>query len=142
MDDSFTTNQNTPLTIAARGVLLNDTDADGNSLTARLVAGPVAGTVSLAANGGFTYTPPASFSGAATFTYVANDGKADSTVATATITVVSTNHAPVATAQSVSATEDQARAITLAGTDSDGDLLTYTVATQPAHGVSAGSHRR
>ena len=45
------------------------------------------GTVTLNANGSFTFTPAPNFNGAATFTYKANDGQADSNVATATITV-------------------------------------------------------
>ena len=57
------------MTIAAPGVLANDTDADGESLTAILVSGPAHGTVSLQPNGGFTYTPAAGFSGTDAFTY-------------------------------------------------------------------------
>ena len=37
VDDSYTTNEDTPLTIAAPGVLGNDTDVDGDALTAALV---------------------------------------------------------------------------------------------------------
>ncbi len=51
----------------------------------------------------------------------------------------STNHAPVATAQSVSTARDTAKAITLAATDADNDLLTYAVVTQPAHGLLSGT---
>ena len=39
-DDSYTTDEDTPLTVAAPGVLANDTDVDGDTLTATLVAGP------------------------------------------------------------------------------------------------------
>ena len=49
------------------------------------------------------------------------------------------NVAPVATAQSVSTAEDTAKAITLAGTDADGDALTYAVITSPAHGTLTGA---
>ncbi|MBS2021521.1 MAG: cadherin-like domain-containing protein [Deltaproteobacteria bacterium] len=50
-----------------------------------------------------------------------------------------TNHAPVAQAQSVSTDQDKAVAITLAATDADHDPLTFTVATQPAHGTLSGT---
>ncbi|HWA28214.1 MAG TPA: LamG-like jellyroll fold domain-containing protein [Lacunisphaera sp.] len=49
------------------------------------------------------------------------------------------NHAPSATAQSVTATEDTPRNITLAGTDPDSDSLTYTVASAPTHGTLSGT---
>lgn len=84
--DSYTTPQGTALTIAAPGVLANDSDPDGNPLAATLVSGPANGTLALGANGGFTYTPTAGFSGTDAFTYKASDGSATSQ-ATATITV-------------------------------------------------------
>src|SRR5205085_1355128 len=58
---------------APGGVLANDTDADGNTLSAVLVSGPSHGTVSLAADGGFTYTPAADYNGPDSFTYKATD---------------------------------------------------------------------
>jgi hypothetical protein len=59
----------TTLTIIAPGVLANDSDIDTNTITAILVAGPAHGTLSLNANGSFTYTPVADFNGADSFTY-------------------------------------------------------------------------
>jgi hypothetical protein len=50
-----------------------------------------------------------------------------------------TNHAPVADAQSISTAEDTAKAITLTGSDADGDSLTYSVVAGPAHGTLSGS---
>ena len=72
--DSYATDQDTPLTVPAPGVLGNDTDGDGDALTAALVSGPVNGTLSLNPDGGFTYTPAAGFSGSDSFSYVAQDG--------------------------------------------------------------------
>ena len=68
-------------------------NADGDTLTAALVNGPHHGTLTLNANGSFTYTPTTGYSGADSFTYKANDGTADSNVATVSLTIV--NHAPV-----------------------------------------------
>ena len=68
-------------------MLANDTDADGDTLTAVLVTGPSHGSLTLNANGSFTYTPAADFTGSDSFTYKANDGTADSNVATVNITV-------------------------------------------------------
>jgi len=64
----------------------NDTDVDGNPLTAAVVAQPAHGTVTVNANGGFTYTPALNYNGGDSFTYKANDGTADSNVATVAIT--------------------------------------------------------
>jgi hypothetical protein len=98
-NDAFTTN--TTLNVSAPGVLGNDSDADGNSLTAVLQTPPAQGTLTLNANGSFTYVPPTSFSGQVIFTYRANDGQAAnnlSNVATVTINVTSNNVAPIANA--------------------------------------------
>ena len=48
------------------------------------------GALALDANGGFSYTPAAGFSGADSFTYMANDTKDDSNVATVTLTISAT----------------------------------------------------
>jgi ELWxxDGT repeat protein len=50
-----------------------------------------------------------------------------------------TNHVPVANAQNITLPEDTAAPITLAGTDADGDSLSYTVVTDPAHGTLSGT---
>ena len=88
--DSYDGAQDTPLTIAAPGVLANDSDVDGDPLTAILVAAPTHGALVLNADGGFSYTPAAGYSGGDSFTYKANDGKDDSAVATVTLTIAAT----------------------------------------------------
>jgi Ca2+-binding RTX toxin-like protein len=65
-------------------VLLNDSDPDGQTLTARLLAGPANGTVALQPDGRFSYTPRPDFNGADRFTYAASDGSLD---ATATVSI-------------------------------------------------------
>jgi hypothetical protein len=49
------------------------------------------------------------------------------------------NHAPTATAQSVSAVEDTAKAITLSGSDPDANPLSFAIASDPAHGTLTGA---
>ena len=73
------------------------------------------------------------------FTFVANDGHSNSAPATISITVTPVNDAPVANAQSVTTQQDTQVAITLTGSDVDGDGLTYTVVTQPANGTLNGT---
>src|SRR2546425_3702707 len=76
-NDSFATDEDTPLVVlAAQGVLANDTDVDGNSLTAVVVTGPGHGGLTLNANDSFTYTPAGEFNGAGSLTYKANEGPA------------------------------------------------------------------
>src|SRR5438445_201431 len=105
-NDNYTTNEDTTLTVAAPGVLANDTDVDGDVLTAIVVSGPTHGTLTLGANGSISYTPAADYNGLDSFTYRANDGTANSNVATVTITVVAVNDAPVANNDSYSTNED------------------------------------
>ncbi|MEB3282643.1 MAG: Ig-like domain-containing protein [Lyngbya sp.] len=90
-DNNYNTGFDSPLKVhASVGVLNNDTDGDGDDLTARLVDLPnqsTIGDVILDSDGSFSYTPNPGFSGTDSFTYVANDGKADSNTATVTINV-------------------------------------------------------
>src|SRR5207249_10650970 len=72
-DDSYTVNEDTTLTVNAPGVLANDTDVDGNTLTAIRVSGPSHGTLALNADGSFSYTPAANYNGPDSFTYRIND---------------------------------------------------------------------
>lgn len=86
-DDTYSTDEDTTLTVAAPGVLTNDTDADGDTVTAILASEPAHGTLVLNADGSFTYAPEVSFNGIDFFTYRATDGPAVSNLATATIMV-------------------------------------------------------
>jgi hypothetical protein len=125
-DDSFSTVEDTALSVAAPGILGDDTDVNGDVLSAVLLTGPSHGTVDLAADGGFSYAPAANYHGADSFTYRATDGAASSSPATVSLTVRSVNDGPVASAgpdQSVAHEAD----FTLhgGGTDVDGDGLTH-----------------
>jgi adhesin/invasin len=75
------------LDVGTPGVLGNDTDADGDPLQAQLVSNPAVGTLELAADGSFRYTPPVAFFGGVTFAYRALDGKGGESTASVTITV-------------------------------------------------------
>jgi VCBS repeat-containing protein len=95
-DDAYATDEDTPLIVAAaQGVLNGDTDVDGDLLTAVVVTGPTNGTLGLNADGSFTYTPDANFSGVDSFTYRANDGTTDSNLATVQIAVAEVADGPV-----------------------------------------------
>ena len=144
VDDSYTTAQDSPLTIAAPGVLANDSDTDDDTLTAVLIPNGTVGSVALNPDGSFTYTPSAGFSGSDHFTYQASDGTALSALATVNITVTATsgNTPPVANDDGYSTPQDTALTIAAPGvlgndTDADGDPLTAAQLSSAGNGVAA-----
>ena len=114
VDDTGTTDEDSALLVSDPGVLGNDTDAEGDTLTVAEVNGVVANVgprvtltsgalLTLNADGSYTYDPNGQFeslddgqSDTDSFTYKANDGDADSNEATVMITINGVNDAPVA----------------------------------------------
>ncbi len=133
VDDAATTPKNTPVTI---DVLANDTDADGDPLSVTNLTAPAHGSVALNADGTVTYSPNAGFLGTDTFTYTANDGTSDSNVATVTVEVKNTP--PVGVDDAASTFKNTPVTINVLGNDSDadGDALSVTSLTAPAHGTA------
>lgn len=84
-----------PVEVVAPGVLSNDSDLEGDTLTAVVVSGPSHGTLTLAADGSFQFTPDATFTGSDSFAYQANDGQDVSNVVTVTITLSDSGTTPV-----------------------------------------------
>ena len=133
-DDDYTVGEGTQLT---GNVLDNDTDIDGDRLTAEVVSGPSHGSLKLNADGTFTYTPEADYNGTDSFVYSVTDAKnATSNLATVTINVTPVNDAPVATDDSYTTDEGTQLTGNVLGndTDIDGDTLTVSVGTGPQHG--------
>jgi PKD repeat protein len=86
--DSYVASEDTPLVVAAgQGLLANDSDVDGDALTAVLVVGPAHGAVTLDPSGSFTYVPVGEFSGTDSFRYLASDGTGVSGAVTAWLLV-------------------------------------------------------
>lgn len=140
VNDSYSTNQNTPLTVVAPGVLANDTDPEGGTLTAQKVSNPLHGTVTLNSNGSFTYTPTTGYSGGDSFTYRASDGSLTSNTATVSFTVIPVNQAPVAGNDSYSTNQNTTLSIAAPGvlandTDPEGATLTAQLVSGPSHGA-------
>src|SRR5207247_1100033 len=141
-NDSFATDEDTALTITAPGVLGRAEDRRVGKRAEVAVAGPSHGALTLNANGSYTYTPAANFRGVHSFTYKANDGQADSNVATEALTINPVNDAPVALNDSFATDEDTALTITAPGvlgndTDIDSPVLTAVVVTGASHGTLA-----
>src|SRR5207244_7351948 len=140
LNDSFTTAEDTALNVAAPGVLANDSDVDGDTLHSVLVSQPTHGSLTLNSNGSFTYTPATNYQGSDSFTYKANDGQADSGIATVTITIGGANDAPVALNDSYAMAEDTTLNVAAPGvlandSDIDGDTLGAVLVSQPTHGT-------
>jgi VCBS repeat-containing protein len=93
-NDNYNTGVDSPLNISAPGVLANDSDADDNPITSIKVTDPAHGVLELQADGSFTYSPSANYSGTDSFTYKANDSKADSNIATVSVTINSPQPEP------------------------------------------------
>ena len=85
--DSYAGYAGHPLVIAAPGVLENDTDADGDSLTAVLSMDVQHGTLALSSDGSFTYDADPGYIGDDSFLYYAFDGRDQSEPVTVTLTI-------------------------------------------------------
>lgn len=140
--DSYATNEDTPLTVnVAQGVLVNDDDVDGDSLTAVVVDQPSHGTLVLAADGSFTYTPNANFFGSDSFTYRASDGAVSTDPVTVTLLVNELGDPPTANPNSYTVDEDAVLTVNAANgvlsndTDPDSETLTAAVVALPSHGT-------
>jgi len=132
-DQSVTTAEDTPV-----GVMLYATDVDGDPLTYRIVTPPANGRLSGSAPN-LIYTPKPQYHGSDSFTFVANDGTVDSSIATVSITVTSVNYPPVAIARMISTPADTPVSITLTATDRNGDELTYRITRPPMKGRLSGT---
>ena len=96
VNDTFTTNENSILTVAGTGVLQNAIDPNGLPLSAVLQTEPTHGSLDLNADGSFTYTPNTNYSGPDSFTYRVNDGRGLGNIATVSLNVLFVNLPPTA----------------------------------------------
>ena len=143
---SLTTYPTYPLTVALTGSV-----PDGAPLTYAITTPPTQGTVSIVAGppAQAIYTASRHATGADAFVVQATDtvaaganqGTSLGTAATIALTITP-DIPPTATAQDLSVPENQALGIVLAGNDPDhapAPVLTFALATQPAHGSLSGT---
>lgn len=142
--DVYDTDEDTPLTITAdSGVLSNDDAIDGDDLTAVLVDDVTHGTLSLNADGSFTYTPDANYFGGDAFTYIAFDGYHDSNTVTVDLTIYPVNDAPVVADDAYATDEDTPLVIDTGDgvldndSDVESDPLTAIIVADASHGTVA-----
>ena len=127
-DDSYSTDEDVELTMAAPGVLASDTDVEGDTLFVSGKMQPANGTVTLNPDGSFTYTPNKDYFGSDSFQYTAADGKGGFNMATVTIVVNPVNDPPVLSIDVSTQTvqySDAIAAVTISATDVDTPALTY-----------------
>lgn len=139
-NDTYTTNEDIQLNVSPPGVLDNDSDAQGDKLSAVLVNGPANGSLILTTHGSFTYRPNPTFNGTDSFTYKASDGVNDSNIATATITVNAVNYAPTANNDQYSTDMNTTLTVPAPGvlendTDVRNDPLTAQLISGPSYGT-------
>ncbi|MGY0195696.1 tandem-95 repeat protein [Leptothrix sp. BB-4] len=119
-----------------KGYLPNAMDIDGDDVTYDLDTDADNGFVVINADGSYTYTPDANYSGTDTFSYVVSDGKGGSSTYTVEVEVGAVNDAPTAADKELKATEDVVLKGSLpTATDVDGDDVTYKLATSATHGA-------
>jgi len=142
VDDSYSVNTGVNLSIPTPGLLLNDSDKDGEPLTVKIAGKPIHGSVVLNSNGSFSYTSNTGFVGDDSFTYSANDGIEDGDPATVVITVnpTGTNNKPFAFPDEYSVPSEQTLKISAPGIlnndiDPDGDSLVVIPVKDVSHGT-------
>ncbi|HYI08856.1 MAG TPA: Ig-like domain-containing protein [Thermoanaerobaculia bacterium] len=132
--DTLSTDQDTPAVV---NVLLNDTDADGDTLVVFDSTNGTKGSVTCEANGDCTYSPSPGESGSDSFTYTIADFNDGSATGTVLVNINPVNDPPIATPDSAATNENTPVAIDVLGNDSDpeNDLFVLSSFTQPSNGT-------
>ena len=140
-DDEYVVDEDATLTRSSgAGVLANDSDADGDLLSANLVSGPSDGTLIFNTDGSFAYTPDANFHGSDSFSYRVRDPSGATDTATATIAVDAINDAPAANGETYAVDSDETLFVEAPGllandTDVEAEPLAVILASEPEAGT-------
>ena len=141
--DEYTTFQDDILVVYAspNGLLQNDSDPNGDSLTVELVNDVQNGQLTLGLRGDFEYAPEPGFSGVDAFTYFARDGSSASKVTTVTIVVRPPNVPPTARDDVYALADDFTlnvpfdQGVLANDSDAEDDPLTAALVDGPSHGT-------
>ncbi len=131
-DQLVETNEDT-----AKAILLSGSDPEGADLEFIVLEQPANGNLS-GTPPNVSYMPDENYFGSDHFTFIVNDGSTDSAIATVSITIIGINDPPIATPQSVETNVDTALPITLSGMDIENNPLTFSVESDPDHGILSG----
>ena len=144
-DDSYSAQHTVPkrVTSPAAGLLANDTVADGGTLTVTGNTRPSHGSVTVVADGTFSYLPDFNYTGADSFTYTASDGLGGTSTATVDLTMTGGDLVPYGGPQTyythTNATltiSDVAAGLLGPFFDPEGQAVSITAHTDPTHGVA------
>ncbi len=135
-DDFYSVNEDSILTVAPIGVLLNDTSIDSD-IFAIIQTNVGFGTLTLNLNGSFTYQPNQNFDSIDSFTYIATNGTHNSNNATVTLFINPINDAPIVQNDTASTPEDTPVTILVLNNDSDvdDDFFIINSITQGSNGT-------
>lgn len=132
-DSTFETTEDTTLDITVVA-----TDVDGDALTFQIEQSVENGELS-GTGPDYQYVPNANFNGSDTFTFKASDGTEESELATVNITVTPVNDAPTVIDLDLQTEEDIDLALTLQGSDTEGEALAYSIVDSPTKGSLTGT---
>lgn len=112
-------------------------DPDGDDLTFSLINSTSNGAIVLNENGTYTYNPYLNFSGSDEATFEVCDAFNACSVGTLSITIFTTNTAPIASEVLEEIQEDQMISDNLSAyvIDNEGGVLTFEVTNPPLHGI-------
>lgn len=130
----------TQYTVAEDGsiaIVLTGSDPDGDALSFNITNAPDHGTLSGTAPN-LLYTPNSNYFGSDELAFTVSDTELTSVATVVSLVVSPIDDAPVALPVIINTSEDASTAITLQGSDVDGDTLTYTITQQPTHGTLSG----
>lgn len=143
-NDSYTTMEDLILKISENnGLLSNDTNSTGTALSATIVSSPKHGTLTFHASGSFTYRPTHNYNGQDSFTYKANNGDADSNVATVSLVINAVNDKPVARVDSYTTNQNTQlltshhEGVLKNDSDAEGDALKAILSKNVRYGTLA-----
>jgi VCBS repeat-containing protein len=128
-DDAFTVAEG-----GTENGTLTGSDPEDDELTFEVVDLPINGTLTLNADGTFTYVHDGSETTSDSFTFKVFDGEFYSDAATVTITVTPVNDAPVANDDEFDVDQGEEYVGQLTGSDIEEDDLTFLVVVNPLHG--------
>ena len=92
VDDAISLNEDSTIRF---NPLANDSDAEGDRITLRILTNPTHGQITINADQTVNYTASTDYSGTDSFTYELNDGQANSQIATVRLTVAAVADAPI-----------------------------------------------
>lgn len=138
--DSYQLNEDESLILPDPGVLENDHDPEGSTLSASLQEDVQHGTLLLNADGSFSYVPDEDYAGADQFSYTVSDGSQSSQPAVVTLTIHPVEDSPTAVEDSYEVLFEETLVVDAPGllandVDPDGEALTAFLDRGPAHGT-------